>query len=160
MTDEQRVAEWMGRWIAPQGEIQLDVAPLGSSLDCWPPVFVELERRGLWFEFTTQLLYDVNGDPSEPTRDDYWKLIKATPAQRLKALVGPFILRGVTLAGVNSVTVPRDRRVEAWQRLADDLDLTKLDAMTSVVPLGDVVRVAHEILDGKVRGRVVVDVNA
>ena len=78
----------------------------------------------------------------------------------LPSSVAPFILRGVTLAGVNSVTVPHDRRVLAWKRLASDLDRAKLDAMTSVVPLGDVVRVAHEILDGKVRGRVVVDVNA
>lgn len=78
----------------------------------------------------------------------------------LSTSVAPFILRGVTLAGVNSVTVPIERRVVAWQRLASDLDLDKLDAMTSVVPLGDVTRVAHEILEGKVRGRVVVDVNA
>jgi acrylyl-CoA reductase (NADPH) len=78
----------------------------------------------------------------------------------LPTSVAPFILRGVTLAGVNSVTVPHDRRVVAWQRLAADLDPDKLAAMTSVVPLADVVRVAHEILDGQVRGRVVVDVNA
>jgi acrylyl-CoA reductase (NADPH) len=78
----------------------------------------------------------------------------------LPSSVAPFILRGVTLAGVNSVTVPRDRRIVAWQRLASDLDASKLDAMTSIVPLDDVVRVAHEILDGQVRGRVVVDVNA
>lgn len=78
----------------------------------------------------------------------------------LPASVAPFILRGVTLAGVNSVTVPHDRRVLAWQRLARDLDMAKLDAMTTVVGLDDVVRVAHEILAGRVRGRVVVDVNA
>jgi acrylyl-CoA reductase (NADPH) len=78
----------------------------------------------------------------------------------LPASVAPFILRGVTLAGVNSVTVPHERRVVAWQRLASDLDPSKLDAMTSVVPLGEVVRVAHDILAGRVRGRVVVDVNA
>jgi len=78
----------------------------------------------------------------------------------LPASVAPFILRGVTLAGVNSVTVPHDRRVIAWQRLARDLDVVKLDEMTTVVGLDDVVRVAHEILAGRVRGRVVVDVNA
>jgi acrylyl-CoA reductase (NADPH) len=78
----------------------------------------------------------------------------------LPSSVAPFILRGVTLAGVNSVSVPHDRRAIAWKRLASDLDHSKLDAMTSVVPLGDVIRVAHEILEGKVRGRVVVDVNA
>ena len=78
----------------------------------------------------------------------------------LPAFVAPFILRGVTLAGVNSVTVPYERRLVAWQRLATDLDPAKLDAMTTVVPLGDAIRVANELLDGTVRGRVVVDVNA
>jgi acrylyl-CoA reductase (NADPH) len=78
----------------------------------------------------------------------------------LPASVAPFILRGVTLAGVNSVTVPYERRVVAWERLAADLDPAKLDSMTTVVPMRDAIRVAHELLDGTVRGRVVVDVNA
>jgi acrylyl-CoA reductase (NADPH) len=78
----------------------------------------------------------------------------------LPAFVAPFILRGVTLAGVNSVLVPYPRRLVAWQRLATDLAPAKLDAMTTVVPLRDVFRVATDILDGTVRGRVVVDVNA
>lgn len=78
----------------------------------------------------------------------------------LPASVAPFILRGVTLAGVNSVTVPYERRLVAWRRLAADLDPAKLDTMTTVVPLGDAIRVAHQLLDGTVRGRVVVDVNA
>ena len=77
----------------------------------------------------------------------------------LPATVMPFILRGVTLAGVNSVMVPRDRRIESWNRLASDLDAAKLAAMTSVVGLGDVIGLADEILAGRVRGRVVVDVN-
>jgi acrylyl-CoA reductase (NADPH) len=78
----------------------------------------------------------------------------------LPTSVAPFILRGVTLAGVNSVLVPHDKRVVAWQRLATDLDAGKLESMTSVVPLDEAVRVAHDILEGRVRGRVVVDVNA
>jgi acrylyl-CoA reductase (NADPH) len=78
----------------------------------------------------------------------------------LPATVAPFILRAVTLAGVNSVTVPRPRREQAWQRLATDLDPSKLAAMTTVVPLADAIRIADEIVDGRVRGRVVVDVNA
>lgn len=78
----------------------------------------------------------------------------------LPASVAPFILRGVTLAGVNSVTVPLARRTLAWQRLATDLDPAKLDAMTTVVSLADVPRVAEDIVAGRVRGRVVVDVNA
>jgi acrylyl-CoA reductase (NADPH) len=78
----------------------------------------------------------------------------------LPSSVAPFILRGVTLAGVNSVSVPHPKRVEAWRRLATDLPLDKLDAMTSVVPLDASIGLASELLAGKVRGRVVVDVNA
>lgn len=78
----------------------------------------------------------------------------------LQSSVAPFILRGVTLAGINSVTVPHAKRVEAWRRLAADLPADKLEAMTTVVPLAAVIASADEILAGKVRGRIVVDVNA
>lgn len=78
----------------------------------------------------------------------------------LPGSVAPFILRGVTLAGIDSVMRPAPDRVEAWGRLARDLDLGKLEAMTSTATLADLPRLAAEILDGKVRGRVVVDVNA
>ena len=78
----------------------------------------------------------------------------------LPGSVAPFILRGVTLAGIDSVMRPAPDRVEAWGRLARDLDLAKLEAMTSTATLADLPRLAAEILDGKVRGRVVVDVNA
>ncbi len=77
----------------------------------------------------------------------------------LPATVLPFILRGVTLAGVNSVYEPYARRQQAWKRLATDLDPGQLEAMTEVVGLGEVIEVAGRILDGQVRGRVVVDVN-
>jgi acrylyl-CoA reductase (NADPH) len=78
----------------------------------------------------------------------------------LPSSVAPFILRGVTLAGVNSVNVPHAARVVAWERLARDLPLEKLEAMTTDVALGAVIGLAEEILAGRVRGRVVVDVNA
>ncbi len=78
----------------------------------------------------------------------------------LPSSVAPFIQRGVTLVGVNSVSVAHERRVEVWRRLAVDLPAEKLAAMTTVVPLGAVIGLAEEILAGKVRGRVVVDVNA
>jgi acrylyl-CoA reductase (NADPH) len=74
--------------------------------------------------------------------------------------VAPFILRGCKLVGVDSVMCPLPLRRQAWQRLATDLDRTKLDAMTRVVPLAGALDVAREILAGQVRGRVVVDVNA
>jgi len=77
----------------------------------------------------------------------------------LPAYVAPFILRSVTLAGVDSVMRPKADREEAYRRLARDLDFGKLADMTSQAALGDLPRLAREILDGKVRGRVVVDVN-
>jgi acrylyl-CoA reductase (NADPH) len=76
----------------------------------------------------------------------------------LPTSVAPFILRGVRLIGINSVTTPKPRRLAAWARLAKDLDMAKLHALTTHVNLDDVPRVAAEIVEGKVRGRVVVDV--
>ncbi|MGH8616506.1 MAG: MDR family oxidoreductase [Burkholderiales bacterium] len=75
------------------------------------------------------------------------------------ASVAPFILRGVTLAGVDSVMAPRERRETAWARLARDLDIARLDLMTREIALRDAIAAAPEVLDGKVRGRLVVDVN-
>ncbi len=77
----------------------------------------------------------------------------------LPASVAPFILRGVALLGVDSVMCPKPRRIEAWGRLARDLDGTKLAAMTTTIGFGEVIDTAHAILDGKVRGRVVVDMD-
>ncbi|MBL8660078.1 MAG: oxidoreductase [Rhodospirillales bacterium] len=75
----------------------------------------------------------------------------------LPASVAPFILRGVTLVGIDSVLAPKAKRLEAWARLADDLDVDKLETMTATVGLDEVPRVAKDVLAGKVRGRVVVD---
>ena len=75
----------------------------------------------------------------------------------LPSSVAPFILRGVRLIGINSVTTPKARRMLAWERLARDLDMAKLHALTTTVKLDDVPRVATEIVAGKVRGRVVVE---
>ena len=72
----------------------------------------------------------------------------------------PFILRGITLAGIDSVMAPMEKREEAYRRLAADLDMKKLDAMVVRAKLDDVPKLAAEIIEGKVRGRVVVDVNA
>jgi len=74
--------------------------------------------------------------------------------------VAPFILRGVTLAGVDSVMCPRPDRLQAWQRLATDLDVGHLDAITRTIGLAEALAVAPQLLAGQVRGRVVVDVNA
>lgn len=77
----------------------------------------------------------------------------------LPASVAPFILRGVTLAGIDSVMAPRARREAAWTRLARDLDTAKLDAMTQEVGLQDAIGLGAQILAGQVRGRMVVNVN-
>ena len=76
----------------------------------------------------------------------------------LTTSVAPFILRGVTLAGIDSVMAPKPVRVEAWNRLARDLDKAKLAAMTVTRPVADVVALAPDILAGKVRGRVVLEI--
>jgi acrylyl-CoA reductase (NADPH) len=76
----------------------------------------------------------------------------------LPTSVAPFILRGVKLVGVNSVTTPLPRRHLCWQRLARDLDRSKLAHLTSHVTLDDVPRIAADIVAGKVRGRVVVEI--
>jgi len=78
----------------------------------------------------------------------------------LPATVLPFILRNVALLGVDSVQAPMAKRQRAWDRLAKDLDVSKLDAMTDVVPLAKAIELAPKILAGQVKGRVVVDVNA
>ena len=77
----------------------------------------------------------------------------------LPASVAPFILRGVTLVGIDSVMCPRPERLEAWHRLVRDLDPAKLDAIAGEIGLTDVVTTAERLMAGHVRGRVVVDVN-
>lgn len=74
----------------------------------------------------------------------------------LPASVMPFILRGVTLKGIDSVNLPKERRIEAWNRLAKDLDFAKLDAMIVNATLEEVPALGQSIIEGKVRGRVVV----
>ncbi len=73
--------------------------------------------------------------------------------------VAPFILRGVTLCGIDSVMAPQPLRREAWQRLARDLEPARLEALATEIGLSQVIETAPRILAGKVRGRIVVDVN-
>lgn len=70
----------------------------------------------------------------------------------------PFLLRGISLIGIESVTEPRARRIAAWNRLARDLDLDRLEAMTSTARLADLPDLGRAILKGGVRGRVVIEV--
>lgn len=78
----------------------------------------------------------------------------------LPASVAPFILRGVSLLGINSVTASRARRLEAWGRLARDLDRGKLAALTTTIGFGAIVPTAEAILEGRIRGRVVVEIGS
>jgi acrylyl-CoA reductase (NADPH) len=78
----------------------------------------------------------------------------------LPATVIPFLLRGVNLLGIDSVMRPYDDRVRAWGRIAQDLPMDKLEAMIQPATLGDLPQLGGDILKGKVKGRVVVDVNA
>jgi acrylyl-CoA reductase (NADPH) len=73
------------------------------------------------------------------------------------ASVAPFILRGVTLAGIDSVMRPRQDRIEAWDRLATDLDLSLLPLISYEIGLSEVIDTAHQLMKGQVRGRVVVN---
>jgi acrylyl-CoA reductase (NADPH) len=75
------------------------------------------------------------------------------------ASVAPFILRGVSLLGVDSVMAPLELREPAWNRLARDLDPTALERISKVIGLGEVVGAAQQLISGTVRGRIVVDVN-
>ena len=79
---------------------------------------------------------------------------------KLPATVIPFILRGVNLLGIDSVMQPYQNRLKAWERLASDLPMDKLEAMITPATLSDLPRLGADILKGQVRGRVVVDVNA
>jgi len=78
----------------------------------------------------------------------------------LPGSVLPFILRNVTLAGIDSVNAPQALRLQAWARLARDLELGKLAHATQIVPLAKVPSLVSLVLQGQVRGRTVVDVNA
>ncbi len=75
------------------------------------------------------------------------------------ATVMPFILRGVRLLGIDSVMAPKAPRMKAWARLALDLDPALLDVIADEIGLGDAIAAAADLIDGKVRGRIIVDVN-
>lgn len=76
----------------------------------------------------------------------------------LPATVMPFILRGVSLLGVDSVMAPKEIRMQAWARLAQDLDMDKLASLSTTIGFDDIISAASDILDGKIRGRVVVKI--
>ena len=76
------------------------------------------------------------------------------------ANVLPFLLRGINICGIDSNTCPKERRIAAWARLAKELPLDKLDAVTNEAPLAQLPELAGKILQGQVRGRTVINVNS
>lgn len=78
----------------------------------------------------------------------------------LPSTVAPFILRGVSLLGIDSVMAPLEIRLEAWRRITQDLDHAKLAALSTVIPFDGIIDAANDIVDGRIRGRVVVDMLA
>jgi acrylyl-CoA reductase (NADPH) len=78
----------------------------------------------------------------------------------LPATVVPFLLRAVNLLGIDSVMKPYEGRLRAWERIATDLPMDKLESMVQPATLADLPRFGADILKGQVKGRVVVDVNA
>jgi acrylyl-CoA reductase (NADPH) len=90
----------------------------------------------------------------------YWGTVAAcglAQGMEFPASVAPFILRGVTLAGIDSVMRPRQDRIDAWARLARDLDVSLLPLISREIGLSEVIDTAHALMDGHVRGRIVVD---
>lgn len=75
------------------------------------------------------------------------------------ATVAPFILRGVSLIGVDSVMCPREKRLQAWNRLENELELSKLRNIANEIGLTEIITAAEKLLEGKIRGRIIVDVN-
>lgn len=75
----------------------------------------------------------------------------------LPATVAPFILRGISLLGIDSVMAPKEIRLEAWGRIATDLDRGKLEALTTTIGFDGLIEAAKDIVEGKIRGRVVVE---
>lgn len=83
-----------------------------------------------------------------------------TASPRLEGTLMPFLLRGVNLLGIDSVACPQARRVKIWRRLASDMPLAKLESIAATAPLSKVVELGSKILQGQIRGRIVIDVRA
>jgi len=93
----------------------------------------------------------------------YWSCcasVGLAASNELHTTVLPFLMRGITLQGIDSATCPFDKRVIAWQRLTEQLPMDKLDAMTSEITLSELPEVGKKILKGQTQGRIVVDVNS
>ena len=137
---------------------------LGASGMIGREEVAELSKRPLQSERFAGAVDTVGGDllAGVLTAIKYKGVVAAcglAGGAKLPTTVIPFIIRGVTLAGIDSVMAQQSERAEVWSRLATDLPLEKLDAATTIVGLEQVMGMADAILGGQVRGRTVVDVN-
>jgi acrylyl-CoA reductase (NADPH) len=138
---------------------------LGATTVVDRSLFAEPAKRPLESERWAGCIDSVGGNTlsrvlAQTARAGSVAAVGLAGGSKLELTVIPFLLRGVNLLGIDSVMCPRPRRIEAWRRLAEDLPLERLHAMSVVARLGDVPRIAADILKGQVRGRIVVDVRS
>jgi acrylyl-CoA reductase (NADPH) len=154
------------RVVASSGRVELRdyLTSLGAALVIDRAQFAEPATRPLETERWAACVDSVGGNTlarvlAQSRYSGSVAAVGLAGGSKLEHTVIPFLLRGVSLLGIDSVMCPLPRRVEAWSRLLRDLPLDRLDAITTSVPLADVPRLAHEILKGQVRGRVVIDLS-
>src|SRR5580698_3783604 len=138
---------------------------LGATTVVDRSLFAEPAKRPLESERWAGCIDSVGGNTlarvlAQTARAGSVAAVGLAGGSKLELTVIPFLLRGVNLLGIDSVMCPRPRRIEAWRRLAEDLPLERLNAMSVEARLGDVPRIAADILKGQVRGRIVVDVRS
>jgi acrylyl-CoA reductase (NADPH) len=138
---------------------------LGATTVVDRSLFAEPAKRPLESERWAGCIDSVGGNTlsrvlAQTARAGSVAAVGLAGGSKLELTVIPFLLRGVNLLGIDSVMCPRPRRIEAWRRLAEDLPLDRLHAMSVEARLGDVPRIAADILKGQVRGRIVVDVRS
>lgn len=146
MTEEEYLKSLGASRIMDRAELSGEGRPLGKA--CWAGAVDTVGSRTL-----ANVLSELNYGAAAAA-------CGLAQGMDLPATMAPFILRNVGLLGVDSVMAPKALRMQAWERLAGDLDQEKLDAMTTEIALGDLPSVAGEILAGRVRGRTVVNVDS
>jgi acrylyl-CoA reductase (NADPH) len=148
-----------------RGDAHAYLRSLGAALVIDRSLFADTAKRPLEPERWAACIDSVGGNTLARVlaQTKYGGSVAAVGlagGSKLEHTVIPFLLRGVNLLGIDSVMCPGPRRLDTWQRIVADLPLDKLEGMCVDATLEDVPRLAAEILQGKVRGRVVVDPNA
>ena len=146
-------------WLASTSEEASEIIPAGLVIRTEPPAQSKLSP-GNRVEIIISGSYTLANVLTAVMDEGCVAACGNAQGMDLPASVAPFILRGVTLRGVHSVYVPRERRITAWERLAQDLKIEHLDEMTKTINLEEVIETANDITDGQIRGRTVVDLNS